>query len=82
MVLKFDKDKVVKGGFWRLPDQEELFLYLEMPAGTDVTLASETLRLFEAIIEPVSELVDGQWLKQVQHHDVTIGNHPHRTRQR
>ena len=49
------RDKVLKGGFWRFPDQEELFLYLEMPAGTDIRLATETLRLFEASISPVEE---------------------------
>ena len=47
------KDKVMKGGFWRLPDPTELFLYLEMPAGTDVRLATETLALFEDAISPV-----------------------------
>ena len=49
------KDKVVKGGFWRLPDPEELFLYLQMPPGTDVKLVSETLRMFEQSIDPVHE---------------------------
>ncbi len=47
------RDKVLKGGFWRFPDPEELFLYLEMPAGTDIQLATETLRLFESSIAPV-----------------------------
>jgi HAE1 family hydrophobic/amphiphilic exporter-1 len=49
------KDKVIKGGFWQLPDQEELFLYLEMPAGTDIKLVTETLRLFEEAIAPVED---------------------------
>ena len=37
--------KVVKGGFWRFPKKEELFLYLEMPSGTDLEVTSETLRI-------------------------------------
>jgi HAE1 family hydrophobic/amphiphilic exporter-1 len=49
------ENKVLKGGFWRFPDQEELFLYLEMPAGTDIELASQTLRLFEDAITPVED---------------------------
>jgi HAE1 family hydrophobic/amphiphilic exporter-1 len=49
------RDKVLKGGFWRFPDPEELFVYLQMPAGTDVRLVTETLRLFEDVISPVEE---------------------------
>jgi HAE1 family hydrophobic/amphiphilic exporter-1 len=49
------RDKVLKGGFWRFPDQKELFLYLEMPAGTDIRLATETLRLYEDSIAPVEK---------------------------
>jgi len=49
------RDKVLKGGFWHFPDQEELFLYLELPAGTDIRLATETLKLFEDSISPVEE---------------------------
>jgi HAE1 family hydrophobic/amphiphilic exporter-1 len=49
------RDKVLKGGFWRFPDPQELFLYLEMPAGTDIRLATETLRLFEDAVSPVEE---------------------------
>ncbi len=47
--------KVIKGGFWHFPAQEELFLYLEMPSGTDVELTSETLRDFEEQLLPVPE---------------------------
>jgi HAE1 family hydrophobic/amphiphilic exporter-1 len=47
--------KVIKGGFWRFPEQEELFLYLEMPSGTDLELTSETLRDFEAQLLPAPE---------------------------
>jgi HAE1 family hydrophobic/amphiphilic exporter-1 len=49
------KNKVIKGGFWRLPNEEELFLYLEMPAGTDINVTSETLAGFEAALLPIPE---------------------------
>ncbi|HET6349671.1 MAG TPA: efflux RND transporter permease subunit [Candidatus Krumholzibacteria bacterium] len=45
--------KVIKGGFWRFPTTEELFLYLEMPSGTDLEVTSETLRNFEEQLLPV-----------------------------
>jgi HAE1 family hydrophobic/amphiphilic exporter-1 len=45
--------KVIKGGFWSFPDQEELFLYLEMPSGTDIELTSQTLFSFESELMPV-----------------------------
>lgn len=48
-------NKVNKGGFWRFPEEEELFLYLEMPSGTDLELTSETLRDFENELTPVPE---------------------------
>jgi HAE1 family hydrophobic/amphiphilic exporter-1 len=47
--------KVIKGGFWKFPAQEELFLYLEMPSGTDVALTSETLKTFEEQLQPVPD---------------------------
>ncbi|NIM19865.1 MAG: MMPL family transporter [Candidatus Latescibacteria bacterium] len=47
--------KVIKGGFWRLPDKEELFMYFEMPSGTDIKLTSETLMEFEEALMPVPE---------------------------
>jgi HAE1 family hydrophobic/amphiphilic exporter-1 len=47
--------KVIKGGFWRFPEEEELFLYLEMPSGTDVEVTSETLRGFEEQLLPVPD---------------------------
>ncbi|UCG50692.1 MAG: efflux RND transporter permease subunit [Candidatus Latescibacterota bacterium] len=47
--------KVIKGGFWRLPDIEQLICYLEMPAGTDIRLTSETLMLFEEALMPVRD---------------------------
>lgn len=49
------KDKVPKGGFWRLPDQEELIVFLRMPPGTDIRLASETLAGFEATLIPIPD---------------------------
>lgn len=50
----YDK-KVIKGGFWRVPDPQELLLYLEMPAGTDVAITSETLAGFEDLLVPIPE---------------------------
>jgi HAE1 family hydrophobic/amphiphilic exporter-1 len=47
--------KVLKGGFWRLPDIEQLFMYLEMPSGTDIALTSETLLRFEETLMPIPE---------------------------
>ena len=47
--------KVMKGGFWRLPNIEELVVYMEMPSGTDVTLTSETMLLFENALLPVKD---------------------------
>jgi HAE1 family hydrophobic/amphiphilic exporter-1 len=47
--------KVLKGGFWRFPDPEELFLYLEMPSGTDIELTSQTLLGFEELLLPIPE---------------------------
>ncbi len=58
------KDKVIKGGFWRIPDQEELLLYIQMPAGTDVAVASETLMKFEQLVLPIPEgarMMAGTW---------------------
>jgi multidrug efflux pump subunit AcrB len=47
--------KVIKGGFWRFPSQEELFLYLEMPSGTDIELTSQTLMGFENRLLPIPD---------------------------
>ncbi|MCP4545143.1 MAG: efflux RND transporter permease subunit [bacterium] len=46
-------NRVIKGGFFRMPDQERLFLYLQMPAGTDLEFCSEILRKFEERLEPI-----------------------------
>ena len=48
-------NKVIKGGFWRLPNIEELVAYMEMPSGTDVKLTSETMLLFEDALLPVRD---------------------------
>ncbi|MEZ4650981.1 MAG: efflux RND transporter permease subunit [Candidatus Eisenbacteria bacterium] len=50
----YDK-KVIKGGFWQMPSQEELFLYMRLPEGTDVQVTSETLALFEEPLLPIPE---------------------------
>ncbi|MCA9759626.1 MAG: efflux RND transporter permease subunit, partial [Candidatus Eisenbacteria bacterium] len=50
----YDK-KVIKGGFWQIPSQEELFLYMRLPEGTDVEVTSETLALFEEPLLPIPE---------------------------
>ena len=47
--------KVQKGGFWRLPDIEELFLYMRMPPGTDIRLTNETLVSFEQALLPIPD---------------------------
>ena len=49
------KDKVIKGGFWRMPDQERLIFYMRMPDGTDVRVTSETMLKFEQTLMPVKE---------------------------
>jgi HAE1 family hydrophobic/amphiphilic exporter-1 len=49
------KDKVIKGGFWRIPDQEELIVYMEMPAGTDLVMTTEVLSTFEEALLPIPE---------------------------
>lgn len=45
--------KVTKGGWWQPQSQEELIVYLSRPVGTDVQLASETMKLFEAELLPL-----------------------------
>ena len=47
--------KVLKGGFFQFPDREELFLYLEMPNGTDIELTSQTLYEFEKQLLPIPD---------------------------
>jgi HAE1 family hydrophobic/amphiphilic exporter-1 len=45
--------KVDRGGFWRVPEEETLYLGVRLPEGTDVVMTSETLRRFEREILPV-----------------------------
>ncbi len=45
--------KVTKGGWWQPRNEEELIVYLSRPVGTDVLLASETMRLFESELLPL-----------------------------
>ncbi len=45
--------RVIKGGWWQPRSQEELIVYLSRPVGTDVKLASETMRLFESELLPL-----------------------------
>ncbi len=47
--------KVVKGGWWQPRSQEELIVYLSRPVGTDVQLASETMKLFELELMPLPD---------------------------
>ncbi|MCB1163033.1 MAG: efflux RND transporter permease subunit [Candidatus Krumholzibacteriia bacterium] len=47
------KNRVIKGGFFRMRDREQLFLYLQMPAGTDLRYTAEILRGFEEQLLPV-----------------------------
>jgi HAE1 family hydrophobic/amphiphilic exporter-1 len=49
------QEKVFKGGFFRMPDQQEIFVYLELPAGTDVRMTSETIARFEESLYPVHD---------------------------
>ncbi len=48
-------EKVKTGGFWRMQPPETIQCYLERPVGTDVTLASATIRLFEEELLPIPE---------------------------
>ncbi|HOX25693.1 MAG TPA: efflux RND transporter permease subunit [Candidatus Krumholzibacteria bacterium] len=45
--------RVEKGGWWQPSNEEELILYLSRPLGTDVQLASETMKLFESELLPL-----------------------------
>lgn len=47
--------KVTKGGWWQPRNQEELTVYLSRPVGTDVQLASETMKLFEHELLPLPD---------------------------
>ncbi len=47
--------KVIKGGFFRIPDREKLICYLRMPDGTDVRVTSETFFKFESALLPLED---------------------------
>jgi len=49
------RDKVIKGGFFRMPSDEVLIFYMRMPEGTDVKVASETMLRFEQALMPLHE---------------------------
>jgi hydrophobic/amphiphilic exporter-1 (mainly G- bacteria), HAE1 family len=48
-------NKMLKGGFFRMRDREQLFLYLEMPAGTELSHCAQILNSFETNLLPVPE---------------------------
>ncbi len=54
------RHEVSHGGFWRQQDPEVLVAYIERPVGTDVLLATETMRGFEQVAAP---LPDGAHMK-------------------
>lgn len=47
--------KVYKGGFFRMPDMQQIFVRVEMPAGTDVAVTSETIAKYEQALLPIPE---------------------------
>jgi len=47
--------RIIKGGWWQPPIRENLYFRITHPVGTDVLLASETMKLFEAELLPVPE---------------------------
>ncbi len=49
------KNEVRTGGFWRQMPQDSLTCYIERPVGTDVKLASATMKLFEDELLPIPE---------------------------
>ena len=49
------ENKVVKGGFYRLPDKEMVVFYMRMTEGTDVRVASETMLRFEELLLPLHD---------------------------
>ncbi len=49
------QDDVIKGGFFRMPDQEKLIFFMRMADGTDVEVTSETMLRFEGRLLPIHE---------------------------
>jgi len=48
-------EKVDKGGFFRMPDQETLVLFMRGADGTDVRVTSETMLKFEQLLLPIHD---------------------------
>ncbi len=44
------RNKVIKGGFWRFPEKEELLVFVRMPEGTDIEVTSATMERFERVV--------------------------------
>ena len=53
--LHLYQNEISHGGFFRMRDPEVLICYIERPVGTDVILASETMRQFEAELTPIPD---------------------------
>ena len=49
------QEKVNKGGFFRMPEREVLYLGIRLPEGTDVQMTYETLLRFERELLPVPD---------------------------
>ena len=49
------QDDVIKGGFFRMPDQEKLIFFMRMAEGTDVEVTSETMLRFEGLLLPIHD---------------------------
>ncbi len=49
------ENKVSKGGFFRMPEREELIVQLRLPEGTDILMTYETAKRFEHELLPVPE---------------------------
>ena len=49
------QNDVVKGGFFRMPDDEKLIFFMRMAEGTDVEVTSETMLRFEGLLLPIHE---------------------------
>lgn len=49
------QEDVIKGGFFRMPDDEKLIFFMRMAEGTDVRVTSETMLRFEELLLPIHE---------------------------
>jgi len=49
------ENKVSKGGFFQMPEREELVVSLRLPEGTDILMTYETVKRFEHELLPVPE---------------------------